>query len=414
MDEESIPDVAIDNVARYIHTRSTKNYSIPVIGSSENLETPQVFEIMPFDQIDAISPRFYAVDGSYNSYSFYNGLSVGIYRAGYVCFKNGKPVRMNDNLDPVFLGKTYSPARVLMTCEDDLEAIYDELLEQAPVHRLIAFFNSPPNDIFPYSKEIVCSSPSNLLRFCQEIMEWALVLEIMHRPETTSGDFILRDGTLRSLNIRQRFLVKLGRELHNRGIKFVAITKQSTLKIELSYTFSQIDNYLQDDLKKIYSFREGNASRQRLCCFFEVPDSVLIAAYGGDRGSGMFGKKALTGGRGVGLFFAARLDYVEKLQNYDWVIADLNIFDCIPKIEAGLKGRDAETIRKIMYTLTALTQEHSILGYPYPLVEVHNLVSIRKEFQEEILARVKQSLYRTRRMDHVEIENLFLDTHNRF
>ena len=35
---------------------------------------------------------------------------------------------------------------------------------------------------------------------------------------------------------------------------------------------------------------------------------------------GMYSRKSLKGGRGFGLFFSARLDYVEKLQNYDWVI----------------------------------------------------------------------------------------------
>ena len=55
----------------------------------------------------------------------------------------------------------------------------------------------------------------------------------------------------------------------------------------------------------------------------------------------MFAKKGITGGRGFGLFFAARLDYVEKLQNYDWVIVDVNIFDAIPGIESNVLARDA-------------------------------------------------------------------------
>ncbi len=414
MNEESIPESAIDLVAKYLHTRSTTNYSIPIVGSPDNLETPQVFEIMPFTQIDSVEPRFYAIDGSYNAYNFYNGLAVGIYRAGYICFKNGKPVRMNSSTDPVILGKTYTPTQVLMTSELDLEAIYDECLDQSPLKRLLEFFGAPAQDVFPYSKDVICSSPSNLLRFCQEIMEWALLLEVAERNETMAGDFILRDGALRSLNIKQKFLVKLGRHLHDKQLHCVAITKQSPTKIELSYTFTQIDNYLQNDLRYKYLFDEKEHHRQRLCCFFEIPEVVLRSVYGGDRGSGMFGKKDIKGGRGVGLFFAARLDYVEKLQNYDWVIADLNIFDCIPQIENGSLVRDSDTIREIIYLLTSLAQEHSILGYPYPLVEAHNLVSIRAEFQEEVIARVKHSLYETRRMDHTEIENLFLDTHNRF
>src|SRR5207245_6915404 len=53
-------------------------------------------------------------------------------------------------------------------------------------------------------------------------------------------------------------------------------------------------------------------------------DLVLEAAYQGS-GSNMYAKKDVQGGRGFGLFLTARLDYVEKLQNYDWVVCDLNI-----------------------------------------------------------------------------------------
>ena len=56
------------------------------------------------------------------------------------------------------------------------------------------------------------------------------------------------------------------------------------------------------------------------------------------------------------------LDDVEKLQNYDWVVADLNIFDVIPEIESTDKKRNIETIKKIFFELTRLTQEHYIFG----------------------------------------------------
>ena len=371
---------------------------------------------MPFGKIDDIESRFYAIDGSYNSYNFYNGLSIGLYRAGYVCFKNGRQIRMNASDDPLILGKTYTPTHVLMTNESDFEAIYEEVLRQPPIREMLRFFEGPIEEVFHYSKEAVCRSPATLFGFCQEMLEWALVFEVSERKDTRPGDFILRDGALRSLNIKQNYLVKLARKLHEQGIHCLAVTKQSPVKIELSYTFSQIDSYLQDDLRKRYRFVESDYNRQRLCCFFEVSDAVLANVYRRDRGQsvGMFGRKSLTGGRGFGVFFAARLDYVEKLQNYDWLIIDLNILDCIPQIEQGKTDRDFGKIQETMYLLTALTQEHSILGYPYPLVEAHNLVTIRAQFQEEIVARVKHSLYETRRMDHTEIENLFLDTHNRF
>ena len=70
-----------------------------------------------------------------------------------------------------------------------------------------------------------------------------------------------------------------------------------------------------------------------------------------------------------------------------------------------------ETIFK---ELTRLTQEHYILGYPYPLAEAHNFISLRKDFKEEIISRLKYSLYKDQRMDNVDIENLFLDMHDRF
>ena len=101
--------------------------------------------------------------------------------------------------------------------------------------------------------------------------------------------------------------------------------------MELTYTFRHIDSYLQDKKPK-YPFKQEDPKRQKLCCWFEVPDAVLARAYR-SRSSGMYARKALTGGRGIGLFFAARLDYVEKLQNYDWVVVDINIFDAIPEIE---------------------------------------------------------------------------------
>jgi hypothetical protein len=128
----------------------------------------------------------------------------------------------------------------------------------------------------------------------------------------------------------------------------------------------------------------------------------------------MYTKKDITGGRGFGLFFTTRLDYVEKLQNYDWLICDLNLYDCIPEIANRVQTRDPLAIKNIMFELTAVTQEHYILGYPYPLVEAHNLVSLSSDFKKEAIARVKNALYSSQNMDHTDIENLFLDLHSRF
>jgi len=413
MRTDNIPEDSIELVAKYMNEKSSKNYQIPVIGNSSNSETPQVFEILPFDDIDNSYNRFYAIDGSYNSQQFYNGLAIGIYTAGYVCFQSGIQIKMNNLDEPLIHGKSYYPQNILVTNEDHLFAIYDELLSLEPVKTLMSFFANS-DDIFPYRREVICTNLSTLLSFCQEILEWSLVLEIANLEDTKSGDFILRDGTLRSLHIKQSNLVKLGDYLKEKGIIILGITKNSPAKMELSYTFKQIDNYLQDQLKSSYPFQVIDPKRQKLCCWLEVPESVLLNCYGKSDSSTMYAKKNITGGRGFGLFFVARLDYVEKLQNYDWVVVDVNIFDAIPKIRDKYPTRDMDRLNDIFRELTRLTQEHYILGYPYPLVEVHNFVSLKRDFKDEIVKRVKLAMYRDQRMDNIEIENLFLDIHDRF
>lgn len=410
MSKKEIPDSAIEAVARQINERSNKQYQIPIVGIPENLETPQYFEILPFDQIDNIDRRFYAIDGSYNSQEFYNGLAIAIYTAGYVCYQHGKQVRMNSSDDPVILGQAYYPENILVTNEEHLEVMYDELLSMPVVKKLLDFWNDSLDNIFPWKKELICANLSSLLGFCQEILEIALILEIADLPETKAGDFILRDGNLRPLLVKQQYMVKLGKYLHDKGIVIVAVTKQSPVKMELSYTFKRIDNYLQDELKKKYPFTQTEPKRRKLCCWFEISDDVLKAAYKGD----FIVRKAIKSGRGFGLYMAARLDYVEKLQNYDWIVADVNIFDAIPEIELGNNKRNREILDLIFRELTRLTQEHYILGYPYPLAEAHNFISLKKNFKEEIVNRLKYSLYKNQQMDNVDIENLFLDTHDRF
>jgi len=409
-----IPESAIEAVAKHINERSNKPYSIPVIGIESNCETPQIFEIIPFDQIDASERRFYAIDGSYNSQQFYNGLAIGVYDAGYICFQKGKQVRVNNLDEPLILGKSYFPENILFTKDEHFEVMYDELLTLEPVSRLLDFFEAGPEEVFSFKKEVICSNLSTLLSFCQEVLEWSLVLEIANLSDTKPGDFILRDGTLRSNQIKQKYLVKLGKFVKNKNLILVSVTKNSPIKMELSYSFKQIDSYLQDKLKPTYPFKEKNPHRQKLCCWFEVPDAVLMNAYGGDRTTNMFAKKDIVGGRGFGLFTAARLDYVEKLQNYDWLIVDLNIFDAIPGIEEKNFARDRTKMNEIFLELTRLTQEHYILGYPYPLVEVHNFVTLKRDFKDEIIKRVKLSLYQDQHMDNIEIENLFLDIHDKF
>lgn len=428
MNNKEISDEAIDIVAKHISERNNRPSRISISTTDSEAETPHYFEIIPFNQIDNSNSKFFAIDGSYNSQEFYNGLSIGIYTAGYVCYDKGKQIRLNDLTDPVILGKAYYPENILITNDSHLEAIFDELISLEPVKKLMEFFGDDGKKVFSFSKEIICSALSKLLSFCQETLEWALVYEISNLSETQKGDFILRDGTLRSNNIKQEYLVKLGKHIKQKELHLVAITKNSPIKLELSSTFKKIDSYLQDDYKPKYPFKTNNPKWQKLCCWLEVPDDILISAYPeavqrkelqegriqSITKTSMYAKKSLTGGRGFGLFFVARLDYVEKLQNYDWVVADLNIFDTIPGIESNDNKRDIETIKHIFFELTRLTQEHYILGYPFPLVEAHNFVTLKNDFKDEIIKRVKYSLYKEQRMDNVDIENLFLDIHERF
>ncbi len=428
MNQKDISDETIDIVARHINERNNRPSKVPIITIDGETETPHYFEIIPFDQIDNSQAKFFAIDGSYNSQEFYNGLSIGIYTAGYVCYHLGKQIRLNDLTDPIILGKGYYPDNILITNDEHREAIYDELMELEPVKKLIEFFGVASENIFGFSKEIICSSLSKLLSFCQETLEWALTYEVSNLPIVHEGDFILRDGTLRSNNIKQEYLIKLAKHINLKKIYVVAITKNSPIKLELSSTFKKIDSYLQDDYKPKYPFKTNNPKWQKLCCWLEVSDDVLVFAYpeAGQKKevkegkiknvtkTSMFAKKTLKGGRGLGIFFVARLDYVEKLQNYDWVVADLNIFDVIPSIEKNELKRDTETIKHIFYELARLTQEHYILGYPYPLVEAHNFVTLKQGLKDEIVKRVKYALYKEQRMDNVDIENLFLDIHERF
>ncbi|MFA6054403.1 MAG: DNA double-strand break repair nuclease NurA [Thermodesulfovibrionales bacterium] len=428
MNKKEIPDGTIEIVARHINERNNRPSKIPIITIDGETETPHYFEIIPFDQIDKTKVKFFAIDGSYNSQEFYNGLSLGLYTAGYICYHEGKQIRLNDLTDPVILGKGYYPNNILVTSDEHREAIYDELMALEPVKNILYFFSEDESKVFGFGKDIICSTLSKLLSFCQEVLEWSLVYEISNLPIIQKGDVILRDGTLRSNNIKQEFLVKLGKYVKEKGIYLVAITKNSPIKLELSSTFKKIDSFLQEEYKPKYPFKTQNPRWQKICCWLEVSDDILVLAYpeAGQRKemqdgkiqsvtkTSMFAKKGLTGGRGFGVFFVARLDYVEKLQNYDWVVADLNIYDVITGIETNDKKRDIETIKHIFYELTRLTQEHYILGYPYPLVEAHNFVTLKQDFKDEIIKRVKFALYKEQRMDNVDIENLFLDIHERF
>jgi hypothetical protein len=255
MSSFEIPDDVINGVAAQIHAKTNKDYKIPVVGIPGNLETPQVFEIMPFAEIDKLPSRFYAIDGSRNSHSFYNGVTLCFYQAGYVCFQNGKQVRLNSGDDPVVFGMVHHGDKMLVLNDKDLGDLYDEFLSLPVTVALLSFFDGTHEEIFPYKKEIIIKNQGTLLGFCQEVLEWACMYDIARNCPLDSGDFILRDGPLRSLHIRQEYLIKLGYLLHSKNIHVVGITKQSPIKTELAYTYSKIDVYLQSKLKPTFPFK---------------------------------------------------------------------------------------------------------------------------------------------------------------
>ncbi|MCD8739368.1 hypothetical protein LT679_02030 [Mucilaginibacter roseus] len=428
MSQTEITDQVIKVIAQEIDSRNNRPAKLSIVSVDDASESPHYFEIVAFDQIDKGKNIFFAIDGSHSSQEFYNGLSIGVYAAGYIGYYGGKQLQLNPENDSISLGKSYYPKNILITNEQHAHAVYDEMLALSPVKSFMDFLGVSPDEIFSFDREIIVSSLSKLLSFCQEVLEWSLVYEIANLSIVTPGDIILRDSPLRSNNLKQTYLVKLAAFLTAKGIHLVAVTKNSPVKLELASTFKKIDNYLQDVYKHTYPFSNAEPQWQKLCCWFEIGDDILLSAYPEAKQkkaikageiptvnlTSMYARKTLTGGRGMGIFFAARLDYVEKLQNYDWVVVDLNIFDVIPEIENGKSERNIGLINKIFYELTRLTQEHYILGYPYPLVEVHSFVTIKDQFKGELMNRVKYALYHDQRMDHVDIENLFLDLNDRF
>ncbi len=267
MNPKEIPEAAIAEVAQAINRKlnKTPNLSSPST-VVDDVRTPQYFEIIPFEEIDKSDRTFYAIDGSTNQQEFYNGVCIGMYAAGYIGYNNGKQIRLNDFDDPVINGKTYFPSTLLISSDLDKEAIFDELLNLPPVKELFSFLGNPTdwsgwaNDI-ETTKKTICKNTTTLYSFCQNILEWALVYEIANLSCTKTGDFILRDGNLRPLDIKQKYIQRLGKYLNENGIILLAITKNSPIKLQLSSTFRAIDIYLQGDLK--YKFREPSRYRSR-------------------------------------------------------------------------------------------------------------------------------------------------------
>ena len=283
MNQAEIPDDTIKTIAEHINTRINQPARVPIFTIDGYSECPHYYEIVPFDAIDSSDSRYFAIDGSYNSQEFHNGLYIGIYTAGYVCFHKGQQIRLNDLDDPIILGKAYFPDNILITNDKDRDAIFDEVLRLAPVQKLLKHFDaSDIDDVWGLGRDartLVCSSISKLLSFCQEVLEWSLILEILESKYCKEGDYILRDGTLRSNTIKQRYLLKLGKCAKEKGVCLVAITKNSPIKLELSSSFKKIDNYLESEKKPTYPFTIKNERWQKLCCWFEVSDDILLTAY---------------------------------------------------------------------------------------------------------------------------------------
>ena len=136
-----IPENVIDAIAKNINDRVNKRSTVPVSTVEDDSRTPHYFEIIPFDQIDTSEIKFFAIDGSYLSQEFQNGVGIGLYSAGYVCFSEGKQVKLNVKDDITDLGIKYVPNNILITNEIEKIAIFDELLELQPVKNFISFCN---------------------------------------------------------------------------------------------------------------------------------------------------------------------------------------------------------------------------------------------------------------------------------
>lgn len=90
MNRKDIPDSTIDIIAEHINRRTNQPAHIPIVTIDGDPSSPHYFEIIPFDEIDNAQGKHFAIDGSYNSQEFYNGIHVGLYTAGYICFHYGK------------------------------------------------------------------------------------------------------------------------------------------------------------------------------------------------------------------------------------------------------------------------------------------------------------------------------------
>jgi hypothetical protein len=167
--EKTYQIVQIDTIAEHINKKNNQPSRVTIITIDGDSTSPHYFEIIPFNEIDNSEFKFFAIDGSYNSQEFYNGIYLGLYTAGYICYHKGKQIRLNDLDDPVNLGKAYFPNNILITNDDHRNAIFDELLQLEPVKLLLSFFNEPDVDnIWGLGKEtrtLVCSSISKLLSY---------------------------------------------------------------------------------------------------------------------------------------------------------------------------------------------------------------------------------------------------------
>ena len=257
MNGKDISDNTIDAIAEHINKKISQPARVTITTIENDSTSPHYYEIVSFDEIDKSKHKYFAIDGSYNSQEFYNGIHIGLYTAGYLCFHKGKQIRLNENDDPLTLGKSYFPNKILITNNQHRQEIFNELLELKPIKNMVSFFNEPDTDnIWGLQKEAILTSVSKLLSFCQEVLEWSLVLEILQLSISGSGDFILRDGTLRSLNIKQKYLIKLGQYAKKQNIYLIAVTKSSPVKLELSSSFKKIDLHLEREKKTILSIHD--------------------------------------------------------------------------------------------------------------------------------------------------------------
>lgn len=175
----------------------------------------------------------------------------------------------------------------------------------------------------------------NIIAHVRDIVEWSVLLKLAWEPTSTKR-LIIRDGLLRTLALRKEIVQAMSdsfqRAWMENGAMLVAVAKRS-----------QLLNYISLALQLRGTFRKEYP------CFAMVPDQLLRKAYRGQN---------WLGGFGFGLLHLAKLT-----RDPDGLILPVDI-------PVWLKERRREVVEYLASTAMGSFPQ---VGYPYPLVQAHEL-----------------------------------------